>query len=652
MKKNKNTLLIGALIIIAIFIFSNSNLFAVLSEYRDTLSECTSIKSSLESQHFDCTTCTQISDGRYKTSCDCESGYTYSNGVCIASTTSACTDTDSGIDRDTKGTVTIATGSYTDSCSGNYLTEYYCSGLSGTSTSINCGNYGEICYNGKCVESTASCVEGTYRCSPTQDGIKQRCVSGTWVDWSSDASCATTAPPEAEGQGLISGKVSDKIFGTPISFAKVTFRTQTALTASDGSYNLIVIDGGSDQVTVSKSGYNSYTDYVTAGPGIAPVTLNVQLQPESELSCYDTDQGENKLIKGTLYIGGVKKGTDSCASTTSVREYVCDLSTAEDYVIKTLSCGTGYECSDGRCIISSEATCYDTDGGQTKFTKGSVYVNDVKKATDACIGSTTLREYFCDSSDPAGYDGMSMSCGDGYECVDGRCKADVTTLVCEDTDGGQVYYTKGSIKINDVVKAQDACIGENTLREYFCDPSDSLGYDSLSKTCSDGCSNGECLPQSTTPPDEDSSDTLNCYTCDGPDMVIVPVTSQTCPFGYSNEPLDCKELKFCELEGEHILASEWTEQRCVDEEGGLKWCELENIYIEESEWTEERCLITEGGFSGDTFEYLPDVPDWVPTELHDTVGGIPYFWIMMAGIAVIFSYLLFTRKPRKKRRRK
>lgn len=76
------------------------------------------------------------------------------NGACVAGTPGACSDTDGGVDKLTKGTCTDANGSYTDICySTTEIIEYFCKGdwCEYTSGDIFCPHQASRCLNGVCV---------------------------------------------------------------------------------------------------------------------------------------------------------------------------------------------------------------------------------------------------------------------------------------------------------------------------------------------------------------------------------------------------------------------------------------------------------------------------------------------------------------------
>ncbi|MBU1129367.1 MAG: hypothetical protein KJ949_01925, partial [Nanoarchaeota archaeon] len=81
--------------------------------------------------------------------------------------------------------------------------------------------------------------------------------------------------------------------------------------------------------------------------------------------CVDSDGGKNYFVKGSCL--GEGSGTDSCISTTMLKEYFCmpqDFICIEDYY----DCGTGYKCSGDKCVSS---LAVDTDVGGGRYLKGT-----------------------------------------------------------------------------------------------------------------------------------------------------------------------------------------------------------------------------------------------------------------------------------------
>jgi len=115
----------------------------------------------------------------------CNSGYECNNGVCVKKqaapaanstppanstvpSTPACTDSDEGKNATVKGTVTVGSDMFTDTCNGTAtVKEYYCDGNESASRLMDCPE-GTTCKSGACAQSERSGSGGT--CSDTEDG--------------------------------------------------------------------------------------------------------------------------------------------------------------------------------------------------------------------------------------------------------------------------------------------------------------------------------------------------------------------------------------------------------------------------------------------------------------------------------------------------
>ncbi|MFH0936280.1 MAG: hypothetical protein V1815_01215 [Candidatus Woesearchaeota archaeon] len=172
----------------------------------------------------------------------------------------------------------------------------------------------------------------------------------------------------------------------------------------------------------------------------------------------------------------------------------------------TLNCGTcssGYTCSNGACIISQNQTCTPScvgkicgsDGcggscgtcsqqGQTCNSNGQCVLNGI-----VCATCSTLRFNCGTWSDRCG---NTLNCGDtcpsGFICYAGRC---TDLSICDDSDGGQNYYVKGTINYNYGASfSTDFCLDGTTLHEWWCVD---ITIHQINYICPNGCSNGQCV---------------------------------------------------------------------------------------------------------------------------------------------------------------
>lgn len=130
------------------------------------------------------------------------------------------------------------------------------------------------------------------------------------------------------------------------------------------------------------------------------------------IPCNDSDNGKDTSVAGSVAKGS---GTfaDRCDGP-SVLEYYCENG---DVKSQSIQCSTGFTCNQGRC---TEDVCVDSDKGLDQFTKGTVTLGQVTRQ-DSCYDSTSVIEYYCLSNKSTAT--TTISCGSGYECKDGACKA-------------------------------------------------------------------------------------------------------------------------------------------------------------------------------------------------------------------------------------
>lgn len=86
---------------------------------------------------------------------------------------------------------------------------------------------------------------------------------------------STTPQPTT---GSVSGRVTDAATTANVSGATVTIGSASTTTASDGAYSIVGLDSGSYMISVSKTGYTTYTGTVSVAAG-STTTANVSLQP-------------------------------------------------------------------------------------------------------------------------------------------------------------------------------------------------------------------------------------------------------------------------------------------------------------------------------------------------------------------------------------
>lgn len=198
---------------------------------------------------------------------------------------------------------------------------------------------------------------------------------------------------------------------------------------------------------------------------VGPTFENINLTERSSLR-----------YKNTVY-------NDECVSWNTVKKYYCK---NESVMSANFNCEAGYWCKDGACI-EYEGSCVDSDGNDTKK-YGYVSYNPSVFSTvteyDKCIDEVTIEEWICDGSNPLK---QTLECGSGFKCSDGRC----IKSKCKEKDGG-INPLVFSYTSNEEESANDACIDDYTLREYYC-YADEVRYVDIK--CKDKCFDDSCMPK-------------------------------------------------------------------------------------------------------------------------------------------------------------
>ncbi len=122
-------------------------------------------------------------------------------------------------------------------------------------------------------------------------GLKLKSYTPTqWSEGDCSTSCgehgSTVTPlwplvldPNAPTTGDLAGTVTNASTGAAVSGATVSVAGKTATTGADGKYSITGIAGGSYTMTVSATGYQSWSGTVTVANGVT-TTVNVQLTPQ------------------------------------------------------------------------------------------------------------------------------------------------------------------------------------------------------------------------------------------------------------------------------------------------------------------------------------------------------------------------------------
>jgi len=392
-----------------------------------------------------------------------------------------CEDSDGGMDYNEAGIVSAAGINYSDVCQGNTLVEYYCVNNAATSVSYQCpqgttcasgrctankctdtdsmksiyyagvvtvvNDSGQFSFNDVCNDYTSvreySCEGLNLKTELISCPSGYHCSGG---DCYSNVACEDTdgGPDRYEKGTLTVGNIQRTDFcsnsetlvefscsGTD-SYTQESYVCPSGYGCSNGRCVSVSCDDsdGSDiytKGTVSDSN-DDYTDYCSGGK-VVEYTCSGNYAASNSYSCpsgyycsdghcivspcYDSDGGSNdKLSKGYVTYQG-STYFDYCESAMQVAEYYCDSN--QQPQTTTAHCDLGYICdaAAGACA----ATCYDSDGGDAIYTKGTVYSGS-NQATDYCSGSKTLIEYICGPG-PTGIGQVTHTCTLG--CTDGTC---------------------------------------------------------------------------------------------------------------------------------------------------------------------------------------------------------------------------------------
>ena len=141
--------------------------------------------------------------------------------------------------------------------------------------------------------------------------------------------------------------------------------------------------------------------------------------PEINITCTDSDGGNNIYVKGTasgygLLVGEIISETDQCQTNGDIAEAVCS---ENGPGVNFINCPNG--CNDGACIPEINITCTDSDGGINYPEKGTC-LDSSGELVDGCIVGGLhdgwLREIFCKEGKCVMHD---YECPDG--CLEGIC---------------------------------------------------------------------------------------------------------------------------------------------------------------------------------------------------------------------------------------
>ncbi|MEM3364248.1 MAG: Kazal-type serine protease inhibitor family protein [Candidatus Micrarchaeia archaeon] len=441
-------------------------------------------------------------DDTYAPVCGAD-GITYRN-ACKASASgttvaydgacAVCSESDNGKNLMQAGTVTINGNTYTDSCSGGMVLEYYCANGAIQSVREQCPA-GYICESGACV--LPKCTDSDNSLSPYSKGK------------------TTKADVIKEDHCLDNNRVV-KYYCDNNEIKEAVVFCQAGYVCSDG----MCIEGCTTTSNLTDTPYNIYmkdtvsagnvskTDYCINSQKVLDFYCAQDGQIDSQItvcptgficddgacksnSCQDSD-GKDIYTPGKAFVRGVEY-TDSCISSTEIKEYYCEGSNLQMF---TKKCPAGYNCYGGACVNLS-STCYDTDVGQEIYVSGDViYQYPTGYFTtyrDECIDSYRVRDYYCTSKGDVDY--VIQHCPAGYVCSLGKCVRESDAdgqqyIYCYDTDGGNYPKIYGELLYGNS-KYSDTCNSFERLTEYYCTSPYSFNYQTYTASNYQECWNGK-----------------------------------------------------------------------------------------------------------------------------------------------------------------
>lgn len=316
-----------------------------------------------------------------------------------------CIDSDGGKDYYEKGILTDNKGyTYEDYCTNDNptvnLLERFCA-ADGTKSSI-----GYLCPNG-CEDG--ACIEVTGTCSDSDGGIEYFEKGITTIG--SETKTDYCYGKGASSAGVIEFYCDDnEIKSVEYDCPYIDLETHDACEDgacveeqcfdSDDGKDIFtkgyIMIGYYDRCYDSQSVYETYCE--NSKPYMTIIAcggdcIDGKCLTQEELGCTDSD-GDNYFVKGEATGSDDLTTTDRCTTPNEdhatedcpvgeeclLAEAVCHVGKANTVFIP---CPNG--CEDGACI-ETDAECYDTDGGEDYYNKGSVFTPDGSfYENDACV---------------------------------------------------------------------------------------------------------------------------------------------------------------------------------------------------------------------------------------------------------------------------
>ncbi len=366
-------------------------------------------------------------------------------------------------------------------------------------------------------------------------------------------------------------------------------------------------------------------------------------------SCFDNDS-KNPSVKETDNASSVVYSTSDSSAKITVNDVCLKDATGanDDFTLVEQKCvqsdlfighdyyeNYNYDCSQdgkicmgGKCVSSDiKPTCVDSDKGFDINMPGFVVYKttysilgiektfESSKLTDWCDQyGTILHEQTCDGEKDYSCFDQNMGCVDepipGTDLSGGKCEIPNPDLMqCSDSDKGLDYenfgYVTATNQFGKNISANDNCVDDNTLIEYYCENKEVKQKD---YTCSPGtlCNNGKCqstiskdkiyCKESDNKIDMDNPGYINSKNIFGEEMTNV----DTCPthttlneYYCDNNEAKSKEIN-CTLYGKECKESslntpfgQYTSGSCAIGNPALKKCNApdENNLLKQSQGT-------------------------------------------------------------------
>ncbi len=424
---------------------------------------------------------------------------------------------------------------------GNFelLYEQECNGENASMRIINCSTNGEVCFRGSCVENK------DLSCEDSDGGIEILVAGETEV--SNLLSEITINYDKCESSNVIresycDGNISKyTTISCPEDYScRYNFSLELVSPYSLDISGNVVFDSTDNPLRDTSVIDPRLLSFEELNPLDRILFLGkaycVQNPPVQQFYCEDYDVGESayetESYASAYYFDDLGEkhffeiAQDFCDNGI-LKEGICHSEGPSEDILEvraeynSFDCSTlsengeGWICNNGLCEVQKyDWACNDPDDGENDAKTSGIattYKNGLysDSKSDMCDGEI-LKEAVCTLTGPisssinpgvyAAYE--PRICPDGYECSGAKCILIEDEYSCEDSDGGQNYYTSGIAKefLNDVETSSypDFCGNQYLLMEYYCN-GNSISYQN--KDCKDFnwgdsnyiCKSGACI---------------------------------------------------------------------------------------------------------------------------------------------------------------